>query len=110
MNKIVHKIISLFLVISIMLITLYYTDIITFSSVVYKCICFGTIVFMIIASTAEICSNTTAFNKFINYLIIVGTLAGILWYIVYGSFNYIIYITLLCTLVSSLMDLFYKKN
>lgn len=109
MNKIVHKIISLFLVISIMLITLYYTNIITFSDIVYKCMCFITIVFMIISSTSEVCSSSTAFNKFLNYLIIVGTLAGVIWFIVYGSFNYIIYITLLCTLISSLMDLFYKK-
>lgn len=109
MNKIVHKVVSLFLVILITLLVLHYTNIVTFTDNIRDLLSFATLMLIIFSSTAVICSNGTSFNKFINYLIIIGTFAGIGLYIIQGKFNYIIYAVLLFALVSSLMDMFYKK-
>lgn len=109
MNKIVHKVISLILVILITLLVLHYTSIVTFSDNLRDLLSFSTLLLIIFSSTSTICSNGTSFNKFINYLIIIGTFLGIGLYIIQGKLNYIIYVVILFTAVSSLMDMFYKK-
>jgi hypothetical protein len=109
MNKIVHKVISLLLVILLTLLILDYFKIITFTTIIRDSLYFTTLVLIIFSATSTICSTTTAINKFINYIIIIGLFAGLLLYIVQGSLNVLIYSSLLFTTVSALMDMLYKK-
>ena len=58
--------------------------------------------------TIEFLTNNNL-NKFINYMILLGTFVGMTLYIIQGTLNYVIYATILLTLISSLMDMFCKK-
>ena len=109
MVKIAHRIISLILLILITLLVLHYTNTVSFSTIIIDSISFSTLSLIIFSATSTICSKCSNFNKFINYLIIIGTFSGMLLYIIQDKFNYIIYATLFCTVISSLMDMFYKK-
>lgn len=109
MNKMVHKIISLILVVLITLLVLDYFKVINFTSIIRDSLYFTTLVLIIFSATSTICSNTTALNKFINYIIIIGLFSGLLLYIVQGTLNVVIYSSLLFTTVSALMDMLYKK-
>lgn len=109
MVKVFHKIISLILLILITLLVLHYTNTVSFSGMLIDSISFSTLALIIFSSTSTICSSCTNFNKFMNYIIILGTFSGMLLYIIQGRFNYIIYGTLLCTVISALMDMLYKK-
>lgn len=109
MNKMVHKVISLILVILITLLVLDHFKTITFTNVLRDSLYFTTLVLIVFSSTSTICSNTTALNKFINYIIIIGIFSGLLLYIFQGTLNVVVYSALLFTTVSALMDMLYKK-
>lgn len=109
MNKMFHKIISLVLVVLITLLVLDYFKIVNFTSILRNSLYFTTLVLIIISATSTICSETTAINKLINYIIIIGLFSGLLLYIVQGTLNVVIYSSLLFTTVSALMDMLYKK-
>lgn len=110
MNKSVHSIVSFILIILIILLALHYSLIITFTPNIRDALSFSTMVLTIFSATSTICSKSTTFNKFINYLILICLFVGMLLYILQNKINYFIYATVLSTLIVSLMDMFYKDS
>lgn len=109
MNKIIHKVASLCLVLLITLLVLHYSTIVTFSNNIRDLLCFITLALIIFSATSGVCIDNNNLNKFINYMILLGTFVGMTLYIIQGTLNYVIYATILLTLISSLMDMFCKK-
>lgn len=109
MNKMISKIVSLSLVILITLLTLDYFRIISFTRVLSDSLSLITVILIIFSSTIGICTSKSGFNKFINYIILVATTAGLLIYVITSRLNNVLYIALLCTIVYALMDMIIKS-
>lgn len=109
MEKVSHKIVSLILVVIITLLLLHYTSIISFSRDILDSLCFTTLSLIIFSATTILCSKSSKLYKFINAIILISIFSGVLLYIIQNKLNYAIYISLLLTLISALMDMFYKK-
>lgn len=110
MNKIIHKFISLILIVLIILLVLDFFSLVTFSSLIRDSLYFATLVLVLLSSTSVICSKTNNLKKFINYIIIIGLSLGIFLYIIEGDFNTLIYFSILLTLIYSISDMLYKTN
>lgn len=110
MNKYVQKVVSLFLILLITLLTLDYFKIIYFTQIVKDSISFVTLAFIIFSSTAAVCSSNSGFSKFLNYLILISVFVGLLIFIITGQLNIIIYAGLGFTIISSLLDMIYHLN
>jgi hypothetical protein len=109
MNKMITKIVSLSLVILIILLTLDYFRIISFSKVIRDSVSLVTVILTVFSSTIAICTSRSGFNKFINYIILVATTGGLLLYVITSKLNNVLYVALLCTIVYALMDMLIKS-
>lgn len=109
MNKLIQKIVSLTLLFLISLLVLDYFKIIEFNNVLGSSLSFITIVLIVFSSTSVICTSKSGLNKFINYLILTSITVGIVFRIIYGKLNMVIYVALLLTVVYALMDMLYKR-
>ena len=109
MNKLIQKIVSLALLFLISLLVLDYFKIIEFNNVLGSSLSFITIVLIVFSSTSVICTSKSGLNKFINYLILTSITVGIVFRIIYGKLNMVIYAALLLTVVYALMDMLYKR-
>ncbi|MBS5926200.1 MAG: hypothetical protein KIC66_03815 [Clostridium sp.] len=109
MNKLIQKIVSLALLFLISLLVLDYFKIIEFNNVLGSSLSFITIVLIVFSSTSVICTSKSGLNKFINYLILTSITVGIVFRIIYGKLNMVIYVALLLTVVYALMDMLYKR-
>lgn len=109
MNKLIQKIVSLALLFLISLLVLDYFKIIEFNNVLGSSLSFITIVLIVFSSTYVICTSKSGLNKFINYLILTSITVGIVFRIIYGKLNMVIYVALLLTVVYALMDMLYKR-
>ncbi|MBE6047094.1 MAG: hypothetical protein E7213_01580 [Clostridium sp.] len=109
MNKLILKIVSLCLVILITLLVLDHFRIITFAKVVRNILSIITVILTVFSSTAVICTSKSAFNKFLNYVILLTTSVGLILFEINNSLNNIIYIALLFTVVYALMNMLYKS-
>lgn len=109
MNKLIQKIVSLTLLFLISLLVLDYFKIIEFNNVLGSSLSFITIVLIVFSSTSVICTSKSGLNKFINYLILTSITVGIVFRVIYGKLNMVIYVALLLTVVYALMDMLYKR-
>lgn len=109
MNKLIQKIVSLALLFLISILVLDYFKIIEFNNVLGSSLSFITIVLIVFSSTSVICTSKSGLNKFINYLILTSITVGIVFRIIYGKLNMVIYVALLLTVVYALMDMLYKR-
>ena len=109
MNKLILKVVSLCLVIMITLLVLDYFRIITFTKMIKNNLALITIILTVFSSTAVICTSKSGFNKFLNYVILLTTIVGLILFEINNSLNSIIYVALLFTVVYALMDMLYKS-
>lgn len=109
MNKLILKVVSLCLVIMITLLVLDYFRIITFTKIIKNILALITVIFTVFSSTAVICTSKSGFNKFLNYVILLTTIVGLVLFEINNSLNNIIYVALLFTVVYALMDMLYKS-
>ncbi len=109
MNKLILKVVSLCLVILITLLVLDYFKIITFTKVIKNILALITVILTVFSSTAVICTSKSGFNKFLNYVILMATIVGLVLFEINNALNNIIYVALLFTVVYALMDMLYKS-
>lgn len=109
MNKLILKVVSLCLVILITLLVLDYFRIITFTKVIKNILALITVILTVFSSTAVICTSKSGFNKFLNYVILIATIVGLVLFEINNALNNIIYVALLFTVVYALMDMLYKS-
>lgn len=109
MNKYIQKIISLFLVLLITLLTFNHYNIVNFSPTLRESFSFLTLALMIISSVSVISASKSGLNKFINYIILTTAIFGGILVIVDGKFNFIMAVCILFTIVYAIMDVLYKK-
>lgn len=109
MNKLILKVVSLCLVILITLLVLDYFKIITFTKVIKNILALITVILTVFSSTAVICTSKSGFNKFLNYVILMATIVGLVLFEINNALNNIIYVALLFTVVYALTDMLYKS-
>ncbi|MCR4944087.1 MAG: hypothetical protein K5986_06460 [Clostridium sp.] len=109
MNKLLLKAVSLSLIILILLLVLDYFRIITFTKTIKNVLALITVILTVFSSTAVICTSKSNLNKFLNYVILIATSAGLVLYELNNSLNNVIYAALLFTIVYALMDMLYKS-
>lgn len=109
MNKIIEKTVSLVLLILITLLTLDYFKIIIFNKTIGQCLSLCTVILIVFSATSVICTSKSGMNKFISYIILASISTGLIFTIINGNLNIIVYVSLILTVVYALMDMIYKK-
>lgn len=110
MNKYIQKFVSLVLIIAISLLVLNELKIIVFTTQIKEILSFVTIVLMVFSSTTVICSNNSGIHKFINYLILLSVITGVIFMIIQKKLNVIIYASLILSVIYALLDMIYSKK
>lgn len=110
MDKVIDKILSIFLIMFIVFLILNEYYVIQFSDTLKNVLSFLTLILILIRSMKELVSNKSAFARFINGIILFCTIVGGVFAIVNTSLNMFIYVSLLFSTVFSLISLVYKKS
>lgn len=110
MDKIIDKILSIFLILFVVFLILNEYYVIQFSDTLKGVISFLTLILILIISMKELITNKSGLIRFINGVILFCTIVGGVFAIVNSSLNIFIYTSLLFALVSSLVSLVYKKS
>lgn len=109
MDKVIDKILSIFLIMFVVFLILNEYYVIQFSDTLKSVLAFLTLILILIISMKELVTNNSGLSRFINGLILFCTIVGGVFSIVNLSLNIFIYISLLFSLIFSLMSLVYKK-
>lgn len=110
MDKVIDKILSIFLIMFVVFLILNEYYVIQFSDTLKNVISFLTLILILIISMKELITNKSALIRFINGVILFCIIVGGVFAIVNSSLNIFIYASLLFALVSSLVSLVYKKS
>lgn len=110
MDKVIDKILSIFLIIFVVFLILNEYYVIQFSDILKDVISYLTLILILIISMKELITNKSGLIRFINGVILFCIIVGGVFAIVNSALNIFIYISLLFALVSSLVSLVYKKN
>lgn len=110
MDKVIDKILSIFLIMFIVFLLLNEYYVIQFSDTLKNVLSFLTLILLLIISMKELVTNKSGIARFINGVILFCTIVGGVFAIVNTSLNIFIYASLLFAMVFSLISLVYKKN
>lgn len=110
MDKIIDKVLSIFLVMFIVFLVLNEYYVIQFSDTLKNVLSFLTLILLLILSMKELVTNKSGLARFINGIILFCVIVGGVFAIVNESLNVFIYISLVFALAFSLISLVYKKN
>lgn len=110
MDKIVDKILSIFLIMFVVFLILNEYYVIQFSDTLKNVFSFLTLILILITAMKELVSNNSGFARFINGIVLFCTIVGGVFAIVNQSLNVFIYISLIFSMVFSLISLVYRKN
>lgn len=110
MDKIIDKVLSIFLVMFIVFLVLNEYYVIQFSDTLKNVLSFLTLILLLIISMKELVTNKSGLARFINGIILFFIIVGGVFAIVNESLNVFVYISLIFALAFSLISLVYKKN
>ena len=95
MNTYVQRLVSMLLIIFVVLLGLDYLQIVQLSVLIRSCLYVLTLIFLIISSTAVVCSDAAVIHKIINYTILFLTAIGLIFSAVNGIINFTLYVVVL---------------
>lgn len=110
MDKVIDKILSIFLIMLVVFLILNEYYVIQFSDTLKSVFAFLTLILILITSMKELITNKSGLSRSINGLILFCTIVGGVFSIVNSVLNIFIYVSLLFSLIFSLMSLVYKKS
>lgn len=110
MDKIIDKVLSIFLIIFVVFLILNSYYIIQFSDTLKSVLSFLTLILILMISMKELTLNKSGLIRFINGVILFCTIVGGVFAIINASLNLFIYASLLFSLVSCVVSLVYKKS
>lgn len=108
MIKNLNKICSFFLLFLLALLALNEFQIMNYSTDLKKIFYFLTLVLTMFTSVTTLLTNKSGFFKFISFVIISALIIGGVTLILKPGLNLSLYICLILTVISSLIDMFYK--
>lgn len=110
MDKVIDKILGIFLIMLVVFLTLNEYYIIQFSDILKNVFSFLTLVLILMTSMKEVITNKSGIARLVNIIILFCTIVGGVFAIVNTTLNLFIYVSLLFSIVFSLISLVYKKN
>lgn len=110
MDKIIDKVLSIFLIMFVVFLILNEYYIIQFSDTLKSVLAFLTLVLILVISMKELITNKSGLARFINGVILFFIIVGGVFAIVNSNLNLFIYISLLFSMVFSIISLVYKKG
>lgn len=110
MDKVIDKLLSIFLIMFVVFLILNEYYVIQFSDTLKNVLSFLTLILVLMTSMKELVSNKSVIARFINGVILFCTIVGGVFGIVNTSLNMFIYVSLLFSTVFALISLVYKKS
>ncbi|MBB6622633.1 hypothetical protein [Clostridium gasigenes] len=110
MDKVIDKILSIFLIMFVVFLVLNEYYVIQFSGTLKNVLVFLTLILILMTSMKQLVTNKSGLARFINGVILFCTIVGGVFAIVNKSLNIFIYVSLLFAIVFSLISLVYKKG